>query len=213
MKKISILLFALLLNSFAFSQYSDLTQGLGFAGGMPSGLGFSYRQMNENHGFQITVGALAYDYNTDEDDYFYGEETPRPIPVDWVPEASYTQRSNGNDHFWGNIGLTYYKPLNRADKSLFYGFAATSAYYTSERYSERRYIYFQKSETTYSYRPDGSDKELRETELDLFVGVGLGLTYNITNNIRLSLELPLTISNEGQIWMIIPQGALHYFFK
>ena len=211
MKKVLLLL--IIISSFAFSQYSDLTQGLGFAAGMPSGTGFSYRQMGENHGFQLTVGALAYNYNTDENDYFYGDETPRPIPVDWIPEPSYTQRSDGNDHFWGNIGLIYYKPLHRADKSLFYGFGAASAYYTSEKYSERKYIYFQESETTYSYRSDGSDKKLRETELDLFVGIGLGLTYNITNNIRLSLELPLTISNEGQIWMIIPQGALHYFFK
>ncbi len=211
MKK--LILSILLVSSFTFSQYSDLTQGLGFAAGMPSGLGFSYRQMNENHGFQVTVGALAYDNNYDESDYFYGDETPRPIPVDWIPELSYTQRSDGNDHFWGNIGLTYYKPLHRADKSLFYGFAAASAYYTSEKYHERKYIYIQESETTYRYRPEGDKKELRETELDLFFGLGLGLTYNITNNIRLSLELPLTISNEGQIWMIIPQGALHYFFK
>ena len=202
-----------ILSTFTFSQSKDLTHGLGFAAGMPSGVGFSYRQMNENHGFQITMGALAFNYNNDETDYFYGDETPRPIPLDWIPEPSYTQRSNSNDNFWGNLGLTYYKPLHRAEKSLFYGFAAASAYYTSEKYIERKYIYFQESETTYSYRPGDSDKELRETDLDLFFGIGLGLTYNITNNIRFSLELPLTMSNDGQIWMIIPQGALHYYFK
>ena len=59
----------LLISSFAFSQFSDLTQGLGFAAGMPSGTGFSYRQMCENHGFQITTGALAFNYD-DEYDYY-----------------------------------------------------------------------------------------------------------------------------------------------
>ena len=61
MKKILILL--LLINSFAFSQFSDLSHGLGFAAGMPSGTGFSYRQMNENYGFQVTMGALAIRYD------------------------------------------------------------------------------------------------------------------------------------------------------
>jgi len=210
MRKLFLLIF---LTGIILGQSPGLSHGLGFAAGMPSGVGFSYRQMNENHGFQLTVGALAFNNNYDENDYFYGDDTPRPIPTDWIPEPSYTQRSDGNDNFWGNIGLTYYKPLHRADKSLFYGFGAASAYYTSERYIERKYIYFQESETTYSYKPEGNKKELRETELDLFFGIGLGLTYNITNNIRFSLELPLTVSDERQIWMIIPQGGLHYYFK
>lgn len=113
----------------------------------------------------------------------------------------------------GNIGLTYFKPLHRAEKSLFYGFAAVSAYYTTEKYAERDYKYFQETDSTYIYKPISEEIELRETDLDMFVGIGVGLTYNITNNIRFSLELPFTISNEGHIWMIVPQGGLYYFFK
>jgi hypothetical protein len=212
MKKVSILLFTLFISSFAFSQYSDLTQGLGFAAGMPSGTGFSYRQMGEDHGFQITAGAVAYDFN-DEYDYYFEDEMPGILYDGWIPDEFYTDRSYGNDRFWGNIGLTYYKPLHKAEKSLFYGFVGASIYYSSEKYVERTWKYSQETDSTYTYRPYGSDKELRETESDIFFGGGLGLTYNITNNIRFSLELPFTVSNEGHIWMIVPQGGLHYFFK
>ncbi len=203
----------LLISSVAFSQNTDLSQGLGFAAGMPSGTGFSYRQMCDNHGFQITVGALAFSYN---DDYNLPEEYSITIDDGWEPKTTdlYTERSFGNnDHFWGNIGLTYFKPLHKAEKSLFYGFVGISTYYTTEKYVERDYRYFQETDSTYIYKPIGDKRNLRETELDLFVGIGVGITYNITNNIRFSLELPFTVSDQGHIWMIIPQGGLHYFFK
>jgi hypothetical protein len=210
MKK-SLLSF-LFISSFAFSQYSDLTQGLGFAAGMPSGTGFSYRQMGENHGFQITVGALAIGY---DDEYTLPEEQVGQVYDGWKPNTNelYTENSWDNDHFWGNIGLTYFKPLHRAEKSLFYGFAGVSTYYTTEKYVERDYKYFQETDSTYTYKPVGEEKELRETDLDAFIGIGLGITYNITNNIRFSLELPFTVSDQGHIWMIVPQGGLHYYFK
>ena len=199
MKKISLLL---LVSSFAFSQFSDLTQGLGFAAGMPSGTGFSYRQMNENHGFQITLGALAY--GSDDEDYLEEDQYYYEI---------YTRQTGGSNNIWGNIGLTYYKPLHRAEKSLFYGFAGISVYYTSEEYMAQDYIYIQEIDSTFTRELVGSEKEVHETNLNEFVGVGLGLSYNITKNIRLSLELPFTVSNDGDIWMIVPQGGLHYYFK
>lgn len=202
MKKLIVPLFLII--SFAFSQYSDLTQGLGFAAGMPSGTGFSYRQMNENHGFQITAGGLAYSYDDEdyleEDSYYYEDDKN-------------TMRTEGYNNIWGNIGLTYYKPLHRAEKSLFYGFAGISVYYTSEEYMAQDYIYIQEIDSTFTRELIGSEKEVHETNLNEYIGVGLGLSYNITNNIRFSLELPLTVSNEGHIWMIVPQGGLHYFFK
>lgn len=206
------LLSLLLISSFAFSQYSDLTQGLGFAAGMPSGTGFSYRNMGANHGFQITAGALAFGYN---DEPTLPEEEIGQVYDGWSPNTNeiYTESSWDNDYFWGNIGLTYFKPLHRAEKSLFYGFVGVSAYYTTEKYIERDYKYFQETDSTYTYKPISEEKELRETDLDMFVGVGLGITYNITNNIRFSLELPFTVSDQGHIWMIVPQGGLHYFFK
>lgn len=204
MKKLLLPVF--LISSFVFSQNSNLTQGLGFAAGMPSGTGFSYRYMGDDHGFQVTMGAIAYDFN-DDDEYIFSAELPGYY---YSKDDFYTERSYGNDRFWGNIGLTYYRPLHRAEKSLFYGFTGASMYYTSEKYIARTYKYYQDVDM---FKPHGSDKELRETELDMFFGIGLGLTYNITNNIRFSLELPFTVSDQGHIWMIVPQGGLHYFFK
>ena len=136
MKKLPLSL--LLITSFAFSQYSDLTHGLGFAAGMPSGTGFSYRHLSENHGFQVTAGAVAYDFN-EEYDYNFRDEMPGTINDGWTPDEFYTDRTSGVDRFWGNIGLTYYKPLHRADQSLFYGFVGASIYYSSEKYIERIY--------------------------------------------------------------------------
>ncbi len=206
MKKISLLL---LVSSFAFSQFSDLTQGLGFAAGMPSGTGFSYRQMNENHGFQITLGALAY--GSDDEDYL--EEDPYYYEMEQKSDEIYTRQTGESNNIWGNIGLTYYKPLHRAEKSLFYGFVGISVYYTSEEYMAQDYIYIQEIDSTFTRELVGSEKEVHETNLDMFIGIGVGLTYNITNNIRVSLELPFTVSDQGHIWMIVPQGGLHYYFK
>ena len=124
--------------SVAFSQYSDLTHGLGFAAGMPSGTGFSYRQMNENYGFQVTMGALAYSYDED-----YLEDDPYYYEMEQKSDEIYTVPTGGNNNFWGNIGLTYYKPLHRAEKSLFYGFAGISVYYTSDKYMAQDYINIQ----------------------------------------------------------------------
>ena len=56
-------------------------------------------------------------------------------------------------------------------------------------------------------------EEKTDTELRIFGGIGLGLSYNITKHISLSLELPLTVSDDGDIWMIVPQGAIHYYYK
>ena len=206
MKKVLLPMFLTI--SVAFSQYSDLTHGLGFAAGMPSGIGFSYRQMNENYGFQVTMGALAYSYDED-----YLEDDPYYYEMEQKSDEIYTVPTGGNNNFWGNIGLTYYKPLHRAEKSLFYGFAGISVYYTSEEYMAQDYIYIQEIDSTFTHELVGSEKKVHVTNLNEYIGFGLGLSYNITKNIRLSLELPFTVSNNGDIWMIVPQGGLHYFFK
>ena len=63
MKK--LLLPLLLISSFAFSQSIGLSDGIGFAAGMQSGIGFSYRDIGENNGFQFTIGAIGRGDNND----------------------------------------------------------------------------------------------------------------------------------------------------
>ena len=210
MKKILIL--SILLISFAFPQGTELSKGLGFAAGMPSGIGFSYRQMNEKNGFQITGGAIVTGYNNE---YDFDVERTETFLNEWKPNTNEinTERSWDNKNSWANIGFNYFKPLHRAERSQFYAFVGGSTYFNSEEYQERKYQWVLKSDSTYTYTQIGDAVDKRETELDIFVGIGLGLDYQITENIRLALELPLTISDEGHIWMIIPQGGIHYYFK
>lgn len=210
MKK--ILLTSILLTGIVFPQGTELSKGLGFAAGMPSGVGFSYRQINEKNGFQINGGAVVTGYNSD---YGFEEERTDTFPNEWKPstEEVHTVRSWDNKNAWANIGFTYIKPLHRAERSQFYAFASGSTYYNSEKYQEQKYQWVLKSDSTYTYTQIGDAVDKRDTEFDIFVGIGLGLDFQITENIRLALELPLTVSDEGHIWMIIPQGGIHYYFK
>ena len=82
-----------------------------------------------------------------------------------------------------------------------------------EKYSQRNYHYVLESGSKYTYEPIGSIDEVKDSELTVFGGLGLGLSYNLTKNITLSLELPLTVSSDGDIWMVVPQGAIHYYYR
>ena len=204
-------LFILLLLSIGFSQSPGLSKGFGFAAGMQSGVGFSYRDIGEKHGFQITIGAIGRNY---DDDYYFPEASTTNYDV-WVPDVDevITEYSYNDGFFWGNLGILYIRPLHRAEKSLFYGFGGVSVQYNVEKYSVREYKYFYESGDSYTYKPIGKREEIKDTDSRVFGGVGLGLSYNLTKNITLSFELPLTISDDGDIWMIVPQGAIHYFYR
>lgn len=209
MKK--IILFILLL-SISFSQSPGLSKGFGFAAGMQSGIGFSYRDIGGKHGYQITIGAIGRNF---DDGYYFPEPHTETYDQGWTPvlNKTYTEISYDDGFFWGNIGALYIRKLHYGGKSMFYGFAGVSAQYNIEKHSERPYQYFLESGFDYIYNPIGSSKVVKETELTTFAGIGLGLSYNLTTNITLSFELPLTVSNEGDIWMIVPQGAIHYYYR
>ncbi|MBT3168725.1 MAG: hypothetical protein HN952_00130 [Candidatus Cloacimonetes bacterium] len=74
MKK-TILIIAVILFVVGLSA-TDFKHSLGFAGGMISGSGFAYRQMNDNYGFQVTFGITMSD-----EDYFgsVGFEYIKPL--------------------------------------------------------------------------------------------------------------------------------------
>ena len=208
MKKI---LFTVLLIGIVFSQTPGLSQGFGFAAGMQSGIGFSYRNIGEKHGVQFTIGAIG----RSGDNNSFPESYTETYDGGWVPETgwTYTEISDNSSYFWTSVGALYIKPLHRAEKSMFFGFAGISTIYDYEKYYERTYHYVQESETQYTYEPTGSKREIKESDLRIFGGIGLGISYNLTKNITISLELPLTVSDEGDIWMIVPQGSIHYFYK
>jgi len=209
MKKI---LFFILLLSTVFSQTPGISQGFGFAAGMQSGNGFSYRDIGENNGFQFTIGVIG---RGDDSDNSFPEERTDFYKNGWIPNTDeiYYEQSYDNSYFWGNLGFLYIKPLHRVEKSMFYWFGGISTQVNYEKSYERQYKYFEESETEYTYKPIDDERVIKESELRIFGGLGLGISYNVTKHITFSFELPLTVSDEGDIWMIVPQGAVHYFYK
>ncbi len=183
---------------------------------MISGTGFSYRQMTDIHGFQLTFGIMKFGDDENMDDLYFSEGYNSGYnPVNWIPDTSrtYTEYEYGYGGSWGNIGLTYYKVLHVGERSRFYTLAGASMYYSSGSDYKREYRYTLLSDSTYSYGPVGDLEELYPTDLVYFVGGGIGLEYEITENIRMSAELPLSFSNRGLITMFIPHLAVHYYYK
>jgi len=190
MKKILILITILAL-AMILSAEDELRHGLGFTGGMISGSGFSYRQMNETYGFQFAFGAITIG---DTDDTYFEDEYD-----------SYWWQNSGSTHimedegifFHTNFGASYYKHLHRSEKSTFYFLVGTAAYINFGEVSEQIYQY-------------------NEVNIRANVGFGIGIDYKLTQNIHLNLDWPLVFSKSDEnfnIIMYIPQAGIHYYFK
>ena len=214
MKKVTIIFIVFVSN--LFSQTTELSKGIGLGAGMISGTGFSYRQLNDNHGFQITFGIMKFGDDEGYDDLYFTEGYNSEYnPIYWIPDTSrsYTEYEYGYGGSWGNIGLTYYKTLHLGKRTKFYALAGASMYYSSGSDYKRDYRYALLSDSTYSYGPVGDLEELYPADIVYFVGAGIGLEYELTDNIRLSTELPLSFSSRGLITMFIPNLAVHYYYK
>ncbi len=210
----SIWLFSIVITSAIYAQFSDYSVGLGVAGGLVSGSGLSYRNVGESKGIQFTFGIMSFPY--EEDEYSWSDErTGEYGQFDWTPDTTqvYREYNYGNGGTWGNMGLVFLKPLHRADKSMFYLLGGVSVYYTSTIDKYRDYRYTILSDSTYSYTAASDLTEDKTSDYTFRVGLGIGLEYAITENIRLSLDLPLTVSDRKEITMIIPEAGLYYYFK
>lgn len=212
MKQICIILLLLLSNNYA--QTTDFSKGIGLGAGMISGTGFSYRHLNDKNGFQITFGIMKFGEDEQYDDLYFSEGYTSAY-YSWIPDTSgtHTEYEYGYGGSWGNVGLTYFKILNEGKRSKFYWFTGASMYYSSGSDYKREYKYTILSDSTYSYAPVGDIEELYPADITYFIGAGIGLEYEVTQNIRLSAELPLSFSNRGMITMFIPQLAIHYFYR
>jgi len=79
-RKKLLILMIILTFTLILTAEENLKHGLGFTGGMISGSGFSYRQMNETYGFQFAFGAITFgdtddNYFEDDYDYYWWHET------------------------------------------------------------------------------------------------------------------------------------------
>jgi len=208
MKSLKFLVPLVLVLSISIVLPCELQHGLGFSAGQISGIGFSYRQMRTSFGFQVTAGFISFKHDT--------EMSPgHTIPYDrdiWVPSEKIIEEQSIERETHGSAGVNLFLILHKTDKSKFYFLTGVSTFFTHERIKVHEYQYKLYDEA-YSYEPTGKSYNESEYDQTLYGGIGLGLELKITENIRFAFEWPLSISDEGDVYMYIPQAGLHYFFK
>lgn len=180
--------------------------GLGFAVGQLSGIGFSYRYLPNDNGFQVSFGVLSLQ-GDDETDIYYEQ-------YDDDHGNLYAQsmfQSEREREFHANVGVVVFRVLHDAKRSRFYALAGVSFFYSSTEFSDQEYRMGEEGQ--YYYEPYGQPVKRVERDNTLYGGVGIGIEVKFTNNIRGALEWPLTYSSEGDLVMYYPQVGLHYFFK
>jgi hypothetical protein len=191
----------------------DLSRAIGFSGGMISGSGFSYRKLDHKGGFQINGGLLANNGNGS----IMEDESVHDIYY-WYPDTSHIY----TEYDWdmsvsGSFGYNYYKTLRKAKNSTLYLLAGAALYFRSEKEISRDYQYAQIDSAKYRilYVTDEKIQWVHDGTFNL--GAGFGIEYNITDHIRVSVDWPLVFSfstdSDFQIFMYIPQGGIHYYFK
>lgn len=107
-----------------------------------------------------------------------------------------TGKANNHDGYTRfNIGLNYLVPLKEYANSRFYLMAGGAYAYESEQ---------------------EWDTQNWDTCHNFTLGVGPGFEFipiNSLPELRLNVELPLTINQDRQITMLIPAAGLYYHFK
>lgn len=209
MKKMIILVVLLFLVLAAFAEENTYQYGVGFGGGMISGSGFSFRRLNENGGYQINFGILKRSYN--DDDWEFGESH----------ESQYYEGDNGTtytDYYLDenlnlNIGVNGYRTLHKGQKTKLYFLGGGAIYVDKETRHEQDFLL---NEVDDIWETNGDEREKIVTENSFNVGVGIGFDYHITKSISLAIEWPLVVSftdDATNIYMYIPQGGIHYYFR
>ena len=204
MKKLILIIMLISLSGLLLAGETG-RHGLGFAGGMISGSGFSYRYFGSKNGVQINFAVVSRNDN----DYSFPDSYHNNMGTG---DDVFTDRYYGRDTFI-NIGFNYLRPLHSTSKSQFYVLGGAAVYYNLEEYFEQEYVYNENSDI---YEKLGDVKESDEEEIFVNFGAGIGISYNLTKNIVIFVDWPLVASFEGDnmgITMAIPQGGIHYFFK
>lgn len=207
MKKFLIGLIIFFQGTALFAEEKPLRHGLGFAAGMLSGSGFSYRQINQKYGFQVTFGLISF--NNNSSDFVESYRTSGFGPE---MDKTYTEEKEGRETN-GNIGIMLFRNLNRSNRSQFYGMIGLGNYFSDEVIYKREYKYTYIESNTYLYEPISPIRKDHRKELTTYIGLGFGLEWSWTNNIHMTIEWPLTVTNDWDIYMYVPQAGIHYYFK
>jgi len=218
MKYLLIIILIVIMSLSLFAKDKELSNGLGFAAGFISGSGFSYKHDFGKTAYQITLGVLATNEKNYDNCADYKEENSLIYDEYYTPDTTSTfDYSCDKNHIWGNIGFQYLYKLHRAKNSSFYLLTGVSGYFTSATSDNQKYKYVIDDSTHYHQELVGNTYSSTKNTLHINTGVGLGIEYKITKNIRTSFELPLILSfNDDKnlnLRMFIPQVSLIYFFK
>jgi len=209
---VSILLFILIsLNGQNILQKEKLKNGLGFAAGINSGVGFAYKHKFNRSAYQITFGAL---YHNSDYDCYYPKEDIMEGSVDttkvWIEKCDGPQGS-------GNIGFEYYFYLHQAKRSAFYLSVGTAVFSSINKSKNQKYSYVNIDSTHYKTEKVGNEYYKTENNTKINTWFGIGIEYKITKNIITSLGLPISFSfsdeNGFNMFMLIPQISILYYFK
>jgi opacity protein-like surface antigen len=205
-KNIVILIVVFALVSLS-AEKKELKTALGFAGGMISGSGFSFRNLNNKNGFQINFGAIMQNVDCD---YCFEDELPEDFFTD--TNKIYTLE-NTNSYSNINIGLNFYSVLHNGKRSKLYVIGGGAGYFSIDLVYEQNYDF---SITHHQWETVDSTSEHKEINMTLNIGGGFGFEYKLSDNIALNLEWPLVVSffdRTTNIYMYIPQAGIHYYFK
>jgi len=174
--------------------------GLGFHFGTISGNGFSYRKYYNKSGLQVTLGGFTSG----------SKEINNSIYGNYNGASIITITENGRKTKLSSA-INYVRTLDTNQVGRFYIVAGGSLLSSFIRQYE---IDYQMVDWThYTLIKDHPERKKWDSDYASYFGFGLGFDFNLGQNFHCTVELPLTVDEESEIKMYIPQVGIYYFFK
>ncbi|MDD4308787.1 MAG: hypothetical protein PHO32_00235 [Candidatus Cloacimonetes bacterium] len=204
MKRILILVALLAIMGLWVNLSAEISRGLGLHFGTVSANGFSYRQINGNNGIQATVGAITLgDNQTDLYYYYYGNHGGAQN----ITVTDDGRRMNLN------LGINYIRSLANKPAGRFYIFGGASLLYSRVKQFKQDYTLVSTDYDDHYQAVAGSTiRHSWENRANYYVGTGLGFELNLGKSFKWAIELPITLNEDGDIMMYIPQSGLYFVF-
>ncbi len=177
--------------------------GLGLHFGTLSAKGFSYRLYNGNSGYQATLGAITTK-NDDPNFYhtYYGDY--------YGPQQLTIKRNTRETDI--NLGLNYLQSLANNRTGRFYVFGGASVLLGLMSYRERDYLMSDPETGTYVLDTDQEERKDSKVDTSFYVGAGMGFDFDLGRGFHWAIELPITVNENTEFTMYIPQTGIYYFF-
>ncbi len=174
--------------------------GLGFHFGTISGNGFSYRKYYNKSGLQVTLGGFTSG----------SKEINNAIYGNYGGASIITISENGRKTKLSSA-INYVRTLDTNQVGRFYIVAGGSLLSSFIRQYEIDYQLVEGN--YYTLIKDHPERKKWDSDYAYYFGFGLGFDFHLGQNFHCTVELPLTIDEESEIRMYIPQAGIYYFFK